>query len=71
MKVSNAIIIFIHVLLTYTFFIHSYSPEQLNFIFKYVGSKVLVQESKDFKYKPALVKNMILEKFPSNALSVF
>lgn len=70
MLYTNALIIFFHIMLTYTVFIFAYSNEQLDFILKYVGTKLIIESEDDMKHKPALVKEIILKKFPSNALSV-
>lgn len=69
MLYTNAVIIVLHIIITYTVFIYAYSSEQLDFVLKYIGSKLILVD-KHSKRKLSLVKEIILNKLPSNALSL-
>jgi len=71
MTYVKAIFLFFHILLTYCFCIHSYNIEQLNFVMRHISSNLIIEDKNMNKYKPGLIKYLLINKFPSNALSVF
>jgi len=71
MSFVNAVFLFIHVLLTYCYFINSYTKTQLDFVIRHISSNLILEDQHMNKFKPNLLKYILVNKFPSNALSVF